>query len=208
MNYVSYQACHAGVPGSKLEIAGVRFNLSPMSDQFVDIILDSINKVDVSNIWSQTDHTSTVYRGEASHVFDALKACHLYAYRPGVHMVLEATISKGCPGDGDFDFNQIQSSEKINESNLCAINFPIIGKFSVYPMGSDHYMPIIEKIVNYGIDQNVISGTGHYVTFLDGTVHEIYRYLEEVFHLLDKSVSHFVIQVSLLSNLPEDEINE
>ena len=75
-------------------------------------------------------------------------------------------------------------------------------------MGSDNYMKIIEKIVNLGIDQGTITGTGHYVTFLGGDVHEVFDYLEQVFKILEQDVSHFVIQVTLLCNVPGGEIDE
>ena len=64
-----------------------------------DIILEAVRQADVSKVYSLTDELSTVYRGRRQHVLDALKACFTGAYREGVHMVLEATLSKGCPGD-------------------------------------------------------------------------------------------------------------
>ena len=78
----------------------------------------------------------------------------------------------------------------------------------MYPLGSDNYMKCIEKIVNLGIDKGTITGTGHYVTFLGGDVHEVFGYLEEVFNILNEEVSHFVIQVTLLCNVPGGEIDE
>lgn len=63
-NYVNYGNCSAGKPGSNMEITGARFNLSPMSDDFVSIILGAIKQVDLSKVWAETDHISTVYRGK------------------------------------------------------------------------------------------------------------------------------------------------
>lgn len=37
------------------------------------------------------------------HVFDVVKGLFVNAYREDVHMALEATFSKGCPGDTDAD---------------------------------------------------------------------------------------------------------
>ena len=179
-----------------------------MSDDFIDIILGAIRQVDLSNVWAKTDHTSTIYRGGSVEVFDALKACFISSYRPGVHCSLEATLSKGCPGDVDEDTPLSFDGSRINEVRSQATHFPIIGKFAVYPMGSDNYMKTIEKVVNLGIDQGTITGTGHYVTFLGGDVHEVFDYLEQVFKILEQDVSHFVIQVTLLCNVPGGEIDE
>lgn len=206
--YVSYGNCRVGIPGSHLAITGTRFNLAPMSDHFIDIILGAIRKVNLSNVWAKTDHTSTIYRGGSVEVFDALKACFVYSFHPGVHCSLEATISKGCPGDVDEDTPLQFDGSRINEQQTQNIHFPVIGKFSVYPLGSDNYMKSIEKIVNLGIDKGTITGTGHYVTFLGGDVHVVFGYLEEVFNILNEEVSHFVIQVTLLCNVPGGEIDE
>lgn len=182
--------------------------MAPMSDDFIDIILGAIRQVDLSNVWAKTDHTSTIYRGGSVEVFDALKACFISSYRPGVHCSLEATLSKGCPGDVDEDTPLSFDGSRINEVRSQATHFPVIGKFAVYPMGSDNYMKTIEKVVNLGIDQGTITGTGHYVTFLGGDVHEVFDYLEQVFKILEQDVSHFVIQVTLLCNVPGGEIDE
>ena len=205
LQYVSYGSCRAGVPGSHLEITGVRFNLAPMSEAFIDIILGAIKKVDLAHVWAETDSTSTVYRGGSAEVFDALKACFVFSYRPRVHTSLEATISKGCPGDVDKDVVLSFEGNRVNEAASQGVHFPVLGKFSVYPVGTGDYMKIIAAVVNRGMEEGVVTGTGHYVTFLGGDVHDVFRYIERVFRVLDEEVSHFVIQLTLLCNLPEEE---
>jgi len=203
-NYVDYGNCGIGKPGSELNVTGARFNLSPMSDNFKSIILSATQQVDLSKVWNQTDHISTTYRGTEKAVFDALKACFLYAYQDGVHMTLETTISKGCPGDGDNDYVLEYENPCVNEADIKSIDFPVIGKFALYPMGSDNYMKVIENIVNEGIDRGDISGTGHYGTNLGGSAQSVFDYLEYVSNTVGEEVSHFVIQVTLHCNVPEE----
>ena len=62
--YVDYSNTSCGISGSKLGISGARFSLSPMSDDFIEIILGALDKTDTSNLWTQTDNTSTVYRAK------------------------------------------------------------------------------------------------------------------------------------------------
>lgn len=179
-----------------------------MSDQYIDIILGALEKTNLSRVWSHTDHLSTVYRGQEEAVFDALSACFIQAYQPGVHMSLEATISKGCPGDSDSDYTLSFDHERVNQESISKIDFAVIGKFSVYPLGSGNYMKVIERIVNQGIDLGVVSGSGHYATHLSGPVHQVFSYLQTIFSMLDEEVSHFVIQITLLCNVPGGEIHE
>ncbi|TVP90461.1 YkoF family thiamine/hydroxymethylpyrimidine-binding protein [Alkalibacterium sp.] len=205
-NYVNYGNCSAGKPGSTMEITGARFNLSPMSDEFVSIILGAINKVDLSKVWAETDHISTVYRGKEEAVFDALKAAFVFAYKEGVHMTLESTVSKGCPGDSDSDYTLELDNPRVNSEEAKNIDFPVIGKFALYPMGSDNYMGTIAKVVNEGIDRGVVTGSGHYGTNLGGSVQDVFDYLEYVSNTVGKEVSHYVSQFTLHCNVPEGDV--
>ncbi|EXJ23855.1 Additional substrate-binding component of thiamin-regulated ECF transporter for HydroxyMethylPyrimidine [Alkalibacterium sp. AK22] len=205
-SYVNYGSCAAGKPGSTMEITGARFNLSPMSDDFKAIILGAIKQVDLSKVWSETDHISTVYRGKEEAVFDALKAAYVYAYKEGVHMSLEATISKGCPGDSDSDYTLELDNPKVNQEDTQSIDFPVIGKFALYPMGSDDYMATIAEVVNEGIDRGVVTGSGHYGTNLGGSVQDVFAYLEYVSKTVGSKVSHYVSQITLLCNVPKGDI--
>lgn len=204
-SYVDYSKCKCGVSGSKKGVSGVRFNLSPMSDDYIDIILGGLAKVDTSKVWKNTDETSTVYRSDRSAIFDCIKAFYKACYKKGVHMNLNATFSKGCPGDKDADYTLNDDNYKVNEEKFKDIHFPITGKFALYIFGENSYMEKIEKVVNMGVDRKVISGTGHYTTFLKGDVDDMFSYLEDIFEYLEKEVSHFVIETSLLVNLPEEE---
>lgn len=77
-----------------------------MSDDFIDIILGAVRQV-ICPCMGKDGSTSTIYRGGSIEVFDALKACFISSYRPGVHCSLEATLSKGCPGDVDGGYTFI-----------------------------------------------------------------------------------------------------
>ena len=48
IDYVDYSNTSCGIPGSKLGISGARFSLSPMSDDFIEIILGSLDKTAVT----------------------------------------------------------------------------------------------------------------------------------------------------------------
>ena len=41
--------------GTELPIAGCRFTLYPMSDNYIEIILGSLEKTNTSAVWSETD---------------------------------------------------------------------------------------------------------------------------------------------------------
>jgi len=185
--------------------SGIRFSLDPQTDDFTDIILSAINEIDLSNVWSKTDATSTVYRGEKSAVFDAVKAAFVHSYRDGVHGKTTMTISQGCGSDDDAGEYTHLSGERINDAKSRENDFDIIGKFQLYPMGVSDYNDTIADIVQEAKDRGIYDDTQYYTTFLMGSVHEIFDYLEYVSNETKEITGHHVIEAQLMYNLPEEE---
>jgi len=185
--------------------SGIRFSLDPQTDDFADIILSAINEIDLSNVWSKTDATSTVYRGEKSAVFDAVKAAFVHSYREGVHGKTTMTISQGCGSDADAKDYTHLSGERINDAKSRENDFDIIGKFQLYPMGVTDYNDTIADIVQEAKDRGIYDDTQYYTIFLMGSVHEFFDYLEYVSNETKKITGHHVIEAQLMYNLPEEE---
>ena len=129
--------------GSDADLAGCRFSLYPLNDDYKAIILGSLSKVDLSKVWAGTDALSTVYRGRLSQVFDCLSAVFVGAYRPGLHACLEAQASLGCPGDDDTDRPGSTDDVPANRPTLGEAAFPVKAKLALYPLGIADYLPPI-----------------------------------------------------------------
>ncbi len=190
------------IGGASKGVSGCRFSLYPMTDRFVEIILDGLEKTDTSKVWKQTDKLSTCVRGKSTHVFDIVKGLFINAYKEDVHMVLEATFSKGCPGDTDADSFMDVDDEKVNEKNIKDKKFNVISKISFYPMGEEDYMEHIAKAVITGKDRGVFAKGSHYVSILEGDVHDVFGTLEEIFQYGEANLSHYILQVTISVNSP------
>lgn len=205
--YVSYGSAKTCSPDvAAREITGCRFSIAPMSDNFVDILLSALKQVDTSKLWSGTDALSTVYRGKNRHVVDALKACFIHAVQAGqgVHTTMEATFSRGCPGDTAADYTMTVSDEAVNEAAVSDIHFPVLCKIALYPMGVENYMEYIAAVVNRAIDLGIYEGTAHYCTVLRCDVQSLFAYFEEVNNYCAEHVSHYVLEASLSVNSPSE----
>ena len=112
------------------------------------------------------------------HVFDVVKGLFVNAYREDVHMALEATFSKGCPGDTDADSFMEVDDEKVNEKNIRDKKFDVVSKISFYPMGEEDYMEHIAKVVMTAKERGVFARSSHYVSILEGDVHNVFDVLE------------------------------
>ncbi|MDD3361381.1 MAG: YkoF family thiamine/hydroxymethylpyrimidine-binding protein [Hespellia sp.] len=208
--YVTYGkksgcGCGCGMTGASQEITGCRFSLAPMTDRFVEVILGAIEKVDTSKVWKATDKLSTVYRGKQIHVEDALKATFVQAYQDGVHMTMEATFSKGCPGDTDADFILKEDDIPVNEAAIKDIHFPVACKIALYPMGIENYMEHIATVVNHAIDMGIYEGSSHYCTILNCDVQKLFEYFHDVNTYCGKELSHYIFEITCSVNSPTAE---
>ncbi len=191
--------------GTSLPISGCRFSLYPMCDQFIDLIVGSLEKTDTSYVWSESDALSTVYRGKLEYVADAVKALFINAYREGVHMALEGQFSKGCPGDSDGDSVLEKEGEAPNKAKVEDIHFPVHCKLALYPMGTGDYIDDIAKVWYMAEDRGLQPKTIHYATRIEGDVHEVMDYLTDVCALMEKSVSHYILHFTMNCNSPTVE---
>lgn len=188
--------------GASLDITGCRFLLSPMTDHYIDTILGAIKKTNTTKIWSNTDKTSTVYRGKRIHVIDTVKACFMHAFESDVHMTSELTFSKGCPGDIDGDSHLSEDDTLLNEPTLCNQHFDVVAKIALYPLGTTEYMQSIIDVVNMAKDLGLYSESAHYCTILQGDVHTMFSYFNDALAYCEENLSHYVLEVSLNVNSP------
>lgn len=191
--------------GASLEIFGCRFSLYPMDSRFVPIILQALKKTDTSAVWSGSDALSTVYRGKLPYVADAVSALFINAYEPGVHMALEGQFSKGCPGDSDGDSFMEETRTAPNREKVKGIHFPVQCKLALYPLGTADYIDAIAHVFRMAEAKGLLPRSIHYATRIEGDIHAVMEYLEEVCAYMQTAAAHFVLHFTLSINSPTKE---
>lgn len=186
-------------------IVGFRFSLYPMSDDFVNIILGTLEKTDTSKVWMKTDDVSTVIRGKAEHVFDVAKAIYLHAANTGLHVVLNGTFSIGCPGDSEGDTYMSEDDVRKNEPIVSDIHISAPTQFALYPLNNENYMDIIAEACSIAQEKGTFSGGIHYASRLDGDAHDVFSTLEDVFVATQEKVSHVTMTVNISANSPSNK---
>ena len=185
--------------GAARDITGCRFSISSMSDDFISMILGAIKNVNTEKVWSATDALSTVYRGKRIHVMDCLKACFAHLNDGKTHITMEASISKGCPGDVDDDFYLAEDDVLLNNTQ---IKFNVLSKIAFYPMGIKNYMDHIAYVVRLAMNMGLYVESSHYATLLKGGINDIFDYFNAVLIYAEQNVSHYVLQTTLSANSP------
>ena len=189
--------------GADRGITGCRFSLSAMNDDYANVILGAIGRVNTQKVWSGTDALSTVYRGKRAHVVDAVRACFVHVNDDRTHVTMEATFSKGCPGDTDGDSFLAEDDTPVNVLvSPTGKKTNVLGKISFYPLGVPQYMEHIAHAVNLTKGRGVFKNVSHYATELQGDVNDIFDCLNEIMDYAEKNVAHYVLQTTLSINSP------
>jgi len=184
--------------GTDKEITGCRFSLSVMSNDFISKILTAIQDVSAETIWASTDAISTTYRGKREHVMQAVRDVFVRVNDGRTHVTMEATFSKGCPGDVDED--SILSDRA--SFGVYVKNFDVLCKIAFYPLGVASYMEHIAHVVNLAIERRIYHQSSHYATEIKGDVYEIFAFFDEIMKYGEAHLDHFVLQTTLSINSP------
>jgi uncharacterized protein YqgV (UPF0045/DUF77 family) len=178
-----------------------------MCDNFIDIILGALGRVDTSCVWSETDALSTVYRGKLPYVMDAVSALFASSWTEGVHMAIEGQVSKGCPGDVSGDSVLEATGEAPNHAIVEAATQPCLCKLALYPMGVGDYIDDIAEVWRLAEKRGLNPTTIHYATRIEGSIKDVFAYLQEVCELMEASenVHHYVLHFTINVNSPTVE---
>ncbi|KIL52782.1 YkoF family thiamine/hydroxymethylpyrimidine-binding protein [Jeotgalibacillus campisalis] len=196
----------AGASCGTSQIAGCRFSLHPMDDQFVSLLKGAMEKADTSKIWRSTDDVSTCVRGREIHIFDVVKAMVLHTAKTGAHVALNATFSIGCPGDTEGDAYMAEDDIRLNEPVVKDLSQYVSSQFALYPMGDPDYMKTIMDQVAVAEKHGTLKKGVHYASGLHGDIHDVFATLEEVFANAQQSKSsHIVMTVNMSINSPSHQ---
>lgn len=85
--------------------SGAQISLYPMCDDFVSLILGSLSALDPyrPQLRIETDDISTLLVGPPEILFQAMRDLFVTVSQSGKHVVMHATISRGCPGEPDAE---------------------------------------------------------------------------------------------------------
>ena len=191
---------------------GAQIALYPMSDRFIDVILPCIEAVkgidglDVSN-----DDLSTLLLGESNLLFAAVRDMFVQAASGGVHVVLTALFSRGCPGDSycrgrDTPAGASETLES-SEAPPAALppspgagRTPIAAQYSLYPLGTPNYMNQILAAVAGARDEGSFTASKNFCTRLDGSADTVFNDLYRGF--ITAEAPHTVLHAAVSANSP------
>ncbi len=197
--------------------SGAQIALYPMADDFVRIILGSLSALDPyrDRFRIETDDLSTLLVGPPGELFPAMRDLHVAASRGGVHCVLHATVSRGCPGEPDDPIcTPIQGRgagtplDQRIDAALAAVTGAIatgqtVGtQLSLYPLGAAHHMDEIYGCIDFMKRSGVFGRSKNFCTTLRGDAGPVFATLGETFLRFGSPEGHLALDLTVSANSP------
>lgn len=197
---------------------GCQFSLYPMTDGFVGVILGAIQALErhKDKLKVETDDVSTTLIGPPEALFPALKDSFIAAAAAPGHLVMNVSLSRGCPGEPD---NPICDSpawrERAPDSAadqaeaalarmrpLPASGVRTTAQFALYPLGRAGYMDDIAACIDFTKRAGLFSRAKHFCTRLEGDAVDVFQALEQSFLAFASPDSHVVLTAILSKGSP------
>lgn len=197
--------------------SGAQISLYPMTDDFVGVIMQALGALDPyrQRLRIETDDISTLLVGPPEVLFPAMRDLFSAAARTGIHCVLSATISRGCPGEPDDAICQsglfegpMPPLEERRASALAAVgNAPELGVFAVgqlslYVMGQGSHMDEIYGCIDFLKQSGTFEKSKHFATKLNGDTGALFATIEQAFCRFGPPEGHVTIDLTVSANSP------
>jgi energy-coupling factor transport system substrate-specific component len=197
--------------------AGAQVSLYPMTDGFIDVILNSLKALDPwrDRLRIETDDISTLIVGPPEVLFPALRDLYASAAATGVHVVLRATLSRGCPGEPDDPICQTGAlanpTEPLAQRQAQALSAvadaPIKGQtadaqFSLYVMGAGDHMAEIMGCIGFLKTSGSFDRSKNFCTRLTGDAGPVFATLQQAFCQFGPPNGHVTVDLTVSANSP------
>lgn len=197
--------------------AGAQVSLYPMSDGFVDVIMAALSALDPwrDRLRIQTDDISTLIVGPPEVLFPALRDLYAAAAGSGQHVVLRATLSRGCPGEPDDPICQTDAlanpSEPLATRQAAAVQAlggapqtkqPADAQFSLYVMGAGDHMAEIMGCIDFLKHSGCFDRSKNFCTRLTGDAGVVFATLQQGFCRFGPPNGHITMDLTVSANSP------
>jgi hypothetical protein len=196
--------------------SGAQFSLYPMTSDFVPAILRGVQALDAYGdaLRRKTDDLSTLLVGPSDKVVQAMRDAFLATARPGGHVVLSATLSRGCPGEPDDPIcvaptiPALRPGEDIVAASLARYapgaptGLHASAQISLYPLGAEQHMDRIGACIDFLKAAGVYDSPKNFCSKLRGDAGALFASIERAFLDFAPAEAHVVLSLTLSTGSP------
>jgi energy-coupling factor transport system substrate-specific component len=196
--------------------SGAQFSLYPMTSDFVPAIMAGIAALDAYRdvIRRETDDVSTLLVGPPDLVVRAMRDAFVATARSGAHVVLSATLSRGCPGESDDPLCAAPSIPRLAPGDDpvaaalrrydpgLASGIACAGQISLYPLGTEAHMARIGSCIDFLKAVGVYEKPKHFCSKLRGDAGALFSAVECSYLDFAPAEAHVVLTLTVSANSP------
>jgi hypothetical protein len=177
-----------------------------MTGDFVPVILAALKGLEGrTQLRASSDDLSTFLLGPPEALFKALEDVFVDAAASGVHVVMNATFSRGCPGEPDEPCCHPQEKAPSAVASVwdgITRGVDVSAQFALLPLGDQDYMSHIVAEIDEARKAGVYAAPKHFCSKLKGDAHQLFSYLENAFDRGGAKTAHTVMTATLSVNSP------
>jgi hypothetical protein len=195
--------------------SGTQFSIYPMTSDFVPAIMRGIGELErYTDIRRETDDLSTLLVGPPDRVVQAMRDAFVAVARGGEHVVLSATLSRGCPGESDDAVCTAPVLPALGPDDdvLAAAmsrfapgprsGLPVSAQISLYPLGTEVHMARIGACIGFLKAVGVYDRSKHFVSKLRGDAADVFCAIERAYLDFAPMHAHVVLTITVSANSP------
>ncbi|MBE7182876.1 MAG: HMP/thiamine-binding protein [Methylobacterium mesophilicum] len=196
--------------------SGAQISLYPMTDRFVSVITDALSALDPyrDRFRIETDDLSTLLVGPPEELFPAMRDLFVAAAGTGVHTVLSATVSRGCPGEPDdaactpvSRLGAAPGQDAVEDALRRLADAPVSGRhvsaqLSYYPLGERAHMDEIYAVIDFLKRSGAFGRSKNFCTKLEGDAGLVFLTLQETFLRFAPEGAHLAFDLTVSANSP------
>lgn len=196
--------------------SGAQFSLYPMTSDFVPAIVGGIAALDTykDRLRRETDDVSTLLVGPPDIVVRAMRDAFIATARSGHHVVLSATLSRGCPGESDDPICTAPSIPRLGpgEDPIEAAmrrydpdpvsRIACSGQISLYPLGTEAHMARIGSCIDFLKKVGVYDKPKHFCSKLRGDAGALFSAVACSWLDFAPPEAHVVLTLTVSANSP------
>ncbi|MBM6592839.1 YkoF family thiamine/hydroxymethylpyrimidine-binding protein [Microvirga pudoricolor] len=196
--------------------SGAQFSIYPMTSDFVPAILRGIAALETYNesLRRETDDISTLLVGPPDAVVRAMRDAFTEVARGGGHVVLSATLSRGCPGESDDPICTAPALAPLraDEDPVAGAvsrfdpgvdrGIPVAAQISLYPLGTEAHMARIGACIDFLKQAGVYEKSKHFCSKLRGDASTVFAAIERAFIDFAPMSAHVVMSITVSAGSP------
>lgn len=191
---------------------GCQFSLYPMTSDFVAVILNAVKPLEryKDRLEIETDDVSTTLIGAPEALFPALFESFTAAARVPGHLVMNLTLSRGCPGEPDdprcatprLDTSRAKSAAPTAMAKRPPTGIATVSQISLYPLGRADYMDDIAACIDVAKNAGTYARGKHFCSKLSGDAADVFDTIERSFLEFSPPAAHVVLTAILSKGSP------